>query len=375
MSSRIARGENGYYNTSYGSTSYYVHSFINPIEFTAQYHDYSAKSVLGQSIPAGLDGEADIDRVIDILMSNPNMAPHVSRHLIMRMVTSNPTPAYIERVASVFNNNGQGVKGDLKATVRAILIDPEARGLNDVTNLGKVEEFIIANTHFLSTFDVKPLPFFTFVSGANNIVFKNTYWFNHTLFYYPQAALAAESVFNFYSSEYVPTDSYFANNNLVSPELEIRTNDALMGFSGMFFPLFRHEKYDIKRYGDTIPEWTITTNPTSLQFMHFYFDLTNVYEYFEMQVDGDTNGDFINLNSTKLGHKAQMGTVGEEATRKLIDYLDNRMLGGTMPDDYKEVLFSHVKLIALHDKPGKANAIMRTLIRAITTSSLYMVIK
>lgn len=383
--SRKVKGDQGFYHTSYGSTNYYAHSLVVPVKFNSDYHEYSAKTVLGETISAGLDGEADIDRVIEILMTNPNMAPHVSRHLIMRLVTSNPTPNYIQRVAQVFNNNGQGVKGDLKATVRAILMDPEARGINQVANFGKVEEFTLVTTHFLSTFNVKPLPFFTFSMKSTPGVssrFENTYWFNPTTQFYPQSALKADSVFNFYSPEFVPSDSYFANNSLVSPEMEIRTNNSMIGFSKMFFVLFNYEKYRMINLGlynpsnaTTMLEWTTNANPTSGGFKHLYLDLTDLYEYFEMQVDGDNDGDFLNLNSTQTGHKQETGTIGVEATSKLVDYLYNRMIGGTMPADYKSELMNHLESINSHDKPKKAEKIIRTIIRIIATSPLYMVIK
>ena len=383
--SRKVRGDVGFWHTGYGSTSYYAHSLVVPVKFTAEYHDFTAKTVLGQSIPAGLDGEADIDRVIDILMANPNMAPLVSKHLIMRMVTSNPTPAYVQRVATIFNDNGNGIKGDLKATVRAILTDPEARGINQVANFGKVEEFVIGTTHLLSTFHVKPLPFFTFSPYSSpNITsrFENTYWFSPIVQFYPQSALMADSVFNFYSPEFVPSDAYFASNNLVSPEMEIRTNNAVIGFSRMYYTLLNYEKYRLLTIGSynpshatTMLEWTNNDNPKSSGFKHLYLDLTDVYEYFETELDGDTNGDFINLNSTEIGHRAELGTVGVEATKELIDYLYNRMIGGQMPSDYKTELLAHLQSITLHDEVQKAERIIRTIIRAIGTSPLYMVIK
>lgn len=383
--SRKVQGDSGFYHTGYGSTNYYAHSLVVPIKFTSEYHDFGEKLVLGQSIAAGLSGEADIDRVIDILMSNPNMAPLVSKHLIMRMVTSNPTPAYVKRVSSVFNNNGQGVKGDLRATVRAILIDPEARGLYSVDNFGKVEEFTLATTHFFSNFNIKPLPYFTFFMRSTPTLtsrFENTYWFSPTTQFFPQGALMANSVFNFYSPEFIPSDTYFASNNLVSPEMQIRTNNNLIGFSKMFFTLLNYEKYRMLNIGlynssnaTTMTEWVDNENPNSSGFKNLYLDLTDVYEYFETQIEGDTNGDFLNINSSVSGHKAELGAVGVEATERLIDYIYNRMVGGEMPNDYKTELLAHLKTITLHNKVYKAEKIIRTIIRAIATSPLYMVLK
>lgn len=376
--SRKVPGDQGYWSVGYGSTSYYNHILTRPVEFTEQYHEYAEKTVLGQRIEANLSGEADIDRALDILMANANMAPHVARHLIMRLVTSNPTPGYIQRVASVFNNNGIGVKGDMRATVRAILLDPEARGETIVANFGKVDEFVLATTHFLSAFKVSPLPFFTL--GTSRV--ENTYWFTPTTQFYPQAALKAESVFNFYSPEFVPSDSYFASNKLVSPEMQIRTNSGLMGFSNLLFTLFNYERYRMIELGlynpssaSNMEEWTTHDNPTHSRFRNLYIDVTDVYNYFETELDGDPNGDFTHLNSTETGHRSEVGETGVRAIEALIEYLDSRLLSETMPEYYKQQLLEHLSGIGGHDQRHKAQVIVPIAIRAIVTSPLYMVLK
>ncbi|WP_348699059.1 DUF1800 domain-containing protein [Duganella fentianensis] len=90
-------------------------------------HDSSAKVVMGRSIAAGLSADAEVDAVIALLMQHPNIAPFVSLRLIQHLVASNPSPAYLARVSAVFRDNGKGVAGDMKAVVKAILLDPEAR--------------------------------------------------------------------------------------------------------------------------------------------------------------------------------------------------------------------------------------------------------
>ena len=92
-------------------------------------HDPDAKTLLnGQVVPAGQTPQADLDSAVRNVFLHANTGPFISKQLIQRMVTGNPTPGYVQRVASVFNNNGAGVRGDLKAVVRAILTDSEARG-------------------------------------------------------------------------------------------------------------------------------------------------------------------------------------------------------------------------------------------------------
>lgn len=91
-------------------------------------HDTTSKQIVGGvTIPAGQSAEQDLNSVVDALMAQPTMAPFVCKQLIQHLVTSNPSPAYIKRVATVFENNGSGVKGDMKSVITAILMDPEAR--------------------------------------------------------------------------------------------------------------------------------------------------------------------------------------------------------------------------------------------------------
>lgn len=107
----------------------------NPINYEgsmvvfANHHDSGAKQVLdGQLIPAGQTPDKDLADGLDIIFNHPNVGPFIGKQLIQHLVTSNPSPDYVRRVATVFNNNGKGVRGDLRAVVRAILLDPEARG-------------------------------------------------------------------------------------------------------------------------------------------------------------------------------------------------------------------------------------------------------
>jgi uncharacterized protein (DUF1800 family) len=103
-------------------------NFSAPVMETRQAnHDTSAKSFLGCNLPAGQTVVEDTNGVLDCLFNHPNAGPFVATRLIRNLVTSNPTPGYIQRVATVFNDNGKGVRGDLQAVLSAILKDPEAR--------------------------------------------------------------------------------------------------------------------------------------------------------------------------------------------------------------------------------------------------------
>ncbi|HYE75432.1 MAG TPA: DUF1800 family protein, partial [Blastocatellia bacterium] len=112
--------------------------YPGPMIPLANYHDTSSKTFLGQTIPANQTPQKDIDDVIEIVFNHPNVAPFICTRLIRAFVTSNPSPAYIARVSAVFNNNGQNVRGDLKAVITAILLDPEARNDAPPNDFGKL---------------------------------------------------------------------------------------------------------------------------------------------------------------------------------------------------------------------------------------------
>jgi len=95
-------------------------------------HDTTQKTTIGNTtIPSGQTAEQDLDSVINALMAQPSMAPFISKQLIEHLVTSNPSPGYIQRVATIFANNGYGVAGDMQAVISAVLLDQEARNADD----------------------------------------------------------------------------------------------------------------------------------------------------------------------------------------------------------------------------------------------------
>jgi len=177
--------------------------FGAPMETRQQNHAATAKTVLGFQIPAGQTVAQDLESVLDGLMAHPNTAPFVSIRLIRSLVTSNPSKAYVERVAQVFVNNGAGVRGDLKAVVAAILLDEEAR--NDVAapDQGRLKEPVLQICGFLRA-----------LNGQFNPGHQVTYVFDSMA----QSILNPPSVFSWFSPLYrVP------NSPLFGPEFQIYT--------------------------------------------------------------------------------------------------------------------------------------------------------
>ena len=187
-----------------GSTNFYWTSSdprqeLAPMMAFEEYHDTSEKVLLrGQVVPAGQTAYQDCQSVIDSVFQHPNVGPFIARRMIQRLVTSNPSPGYIYRVAQQFDDNGHGVRGDLSAVVRAILLDPEARSLEQAAKdtAGKVREPIVRLTQLVRAFRAAPTwnpPTFgryTFDTSLADVM--------------GQAPFYAKSVFNFFEPDYIP---------------------------------------------------------------------------------------------------------------------------------------------------------------------------
>lgn len=113
-------------NASTVPTGLAKENYLVPMEAVERFHDNGAKTLLGVAVPAGLTARQDLDRALDIVFAQPTLGPFVCRHLIQRLVTSNPSAAYLRDVVAVFNDNGAGTRGDLRAVLEAILTHPEA---------------------------------------------------------------------------------------------------------------------------------------------------------------------------------------------------------------------------------------------------------
>ena len=172
-------------------------------------------------LAAGGTPESDLRAALDNIFHHPNVGPFIGRLLIQRLVTSNPSPAYIQRVAQAFNNNGHGVRGDLKAVVTAILLDPEARQAVPPPNFGKVREPLVRLMHLLRAMDAS--------SGTGR---SEEFW---TLdLHLGQTPMRAPSVFNFFSPNYAPP-GLVSEAGLVAPELQLATDYMLPSHEGNFF--------------------------------------------------------------------------------------------------------------------------------------------
>ena len=184
-----------------------------------QYHSIEEKRFLGTVIPAQTqsDPTASLAVALDTLAAHPNVGPFIGRQLIQRLVTSNPSPAYVRDVSRAWANNGSGVRGDLKAVVKAILMHPEARTMGDTS--GKVREPVLRLSAYLRAWG--------HTSDTGNFRVGNTDNPGTAL---GQTPLRSPSVFNFYRPGYVAPGTASAQRSLVAPELQIAHETTAAGY-------------------------------------------------------------------------------------------------------------------------------------------------
>jgi uncharacterized protein (DUF1800 family) len=256
------------------STNYY-----SPMQLFPAYHDDTAKDltpVTITAIPANQGGTKDLQQALDALFNHPNTAPFISKLLIQRLVTSNPSPAYVYRVAQKFENNGSGVRGDLGAVVRAILTDYEARSPAVATNVafGKLKEPILRLTALLRGFSASStsgryMGYRVTVNGTPitsstpkpaaigdiSTIYSSTR-LDSVQSTIAQAPLRSPTVFNYYHSDYV-LPGPLAEAGLVVPEFEITDDNYAINV-----PNFLRTFAIATLPGSTADPYTITLNLT-----------------------------------------------------------------------------------------------------------------
>ncbi len=186
-------------------------------------HEQGPKTIIGNyTTKWPQSGEEDVQEALTHLFNHPNVAPFICKQLIQRLIKSNPSPAYVARVANIFNNDGKGVRGNLEAVVRAILLDDEARTcdwLQDDAN-GMLREPIVRFTHFVNAVGVE---------NYYNRFYHSSYDF---LDLTNQIPLHAPTVFNFFNPSFQPKGE-LSKNNLVAPEFQIYNSKTSIGYLNM----------------------------------------------------------------------------------------------------------------------------------------------
>ncbi len=302
---------NGCPNSTLGAPNY-----KDPMILNQNTHDVTAKTLLNYpgavnvNLPPNQNGATEMNQALDNIFNHPNVAPFVSRILIQHLVTSDPTPAFVGRIAAVFNNNGSNVRGDLKAVVRAILLDPEARGnLKTDPNFGKLREPVQLATNVLRQIGVQ---------SANGTTQSDGY-VNQIISPMGQSAFFSPTVFNYYSPDYIIPGT------------------ALNG-----------------------PEFNILTTGTAIARANFIntmvFSRVNVSALAPM-------GTSINFA------EMQALAATDTSSNQLLDTLNTRMMHGAMSANMRNTILTAVQTVPSTNPLLRA----QTAIYLIATSSQYQV--
>lgn len=267
---------------------------------------------VSQNIAPNTNGNTELQMALDNIFNHPNVAPFVSRILIQHLVTSDPTPAYVGRVAAVFNNNGSNVRGDLKAVVRAILLDAEARG-NAKTdpNYGKLREPVQLATNIYRQFDVR---------GASGGFAQSDGVVDQIVQPMGQRSFYSPTVFNYYPPDYV----------VPGP-----------GLNG--------------------PEFAIMTTGTAIARVNF----VNTIVFGQIGASNPNAPYGTSLNLAEMQSLAAADATGN----RMLDVLDTRLLHGTMTAQNRQTILAAVTALPTTDTLGRA----RAAIYLVATSSQYQV--
>lgn len=304
---------------------------IDPMRLNTNNHDLTAKTLLSYpgstttNIPACTNctnttntttyAFNSLNQAIDNLFYHPNVGPFVSKLLIQHLVTSDPTPQYVSDVAAVFNNNGAGVRGDMRSVVRAILLHPEARGDRKTDpNYGKLMEPVQLTTSFLRAFNVR---------GAVAGTLSDGYLTGRSEFTgMAQVPFRSPTVFNYYPPDFVVPGT------------------SLLG-----------------------PEFALMTTGTSITRANF----ANRFVFTNPAIAGGTtdapNGTAVDLSDL------QSLSSADATGNLLLDELNKRLLHYTMSPQMRGTILPVVTAVSATDTLGR----VRQAVYLVTTSSQYQV--
>jgi uncharacterized protein (DUF1800 family) len=195
--------------------------YHRPMILAPSQHETDIKTFLGKTIPIDTNGVDSKTMALDPVFAHPNVAPFVSKQLIQRLVTSNPSLAYVGRVAALFTNNGTGVRSDMKAVIRAVLRDSEARcdaGTLASTTFGKVHDPVLRLTGW---------------ARAHGATSPGKAWAigdNSTATRLAQSPGRSGSVFGFFRLSYTPPNTAIAEAGLVASELQLANETTVIGY-------------------------------------------------------------------------------------------------------------------------------------------------
>lgn len=270
-----------------------------PMVMFEAWHEPGEKFLLnGQVVPSGQSGDDDIQDALDNLFNHPNVGPFIGTQLIKRLVKSNPTPEYVERVTNAFNDNGEGVRGDLSAVVKAILMDPEARDCSwiDEIDSGKMREPMVRYIQLLKAFDA---------ANESGQMWSVGFFAEQGMGQHP---MAAPSVFNFFLPDYAPPGPV-SDAGKVAPEFELLNSATAIDYINLIGDMLLGNVY-----------MDVTTDPSLAEIGIPAFDTAL------LNADNYVNLDF-----------ASEEDIASD-TAALVEHLDILLTGGIMSDASKAAI-------------------------------------
>jgi uncharacterized protein (DUF1800 family) len=289
----LSAGKTGNFGKGIGNTSFgfsvWNTDFSVPMAMYEDWHEFGGKSFLGLYIPSGQKGMKDIEMAVDHIFRHPNVGPFIGKQLIQKLVTSNPSPAYIKKVAETFNDNGKGVRGDMAAVFKAILLHPEARSCESLQypTQGKLQEPMVRYLERIRNYKMIP--------DANNKIFTDG---GEPRWRFDQNILTAPTVFNFYLPTYSPLGA-LRSNNLLGPEFQMHNSTSSIRWANSAM----------------VPDWLLNYYGKMRREGFYEIELSDLYPY--------ANDPEALLN--QLDKRFTRGQLTSR-TRKLIKYNIDRNL-------------------------------------------------
>lgn len=316
------------------SSDKYIRYWASPSSWrVVDGHEPGTKTFLGNTIVSRpvIDGEQDIQDALNIIFNHPNVGPFLSRRLIQRLVMSNPSPQYIARVATVFNNNGSGVRGDLKAVIKAIFLDDEARECNcvDKQYSGALKEPFVRYMNIVKGLELNS------TTGIYRNSMRNVYE------YMEQLPLYSPTVFNFFSPDFQP--------------------DGILKSLGKYAPEFQSlNSLSYTAYFNALNRWIIQNNP-----LDYYYLFSGEDYKAEIDPSFDFLNDFVLTKDNRL--------------KELLDKYNLVFAHGSIKPENIEIIKNAIKGMPLRiDSSGNLNSTdatyrLRSALYLILSSPDYLI--
>ena len=192
-----------------------------PLISVSNNYETGSKTFLGTTITAGTGALNGLTIALDTLFNHPNVATFIGKQLIQRLVTSNPSPGYIQRISNVFSNNGSGVRGDMQAVIKAILLDTEARDttLAAGSSFGKLREPVVRFINWARAYSANSPSGAWAIGDLSDPASR-----------LGQSPMRSGSVFNFFQPGYVPPNTSISAQGLTGPEFQITDETSVAGY-------------------------------------------------------------------------------------------------------------------------------------------------